>query len=322
MKKPWWALAGALVLAGSAAILAPAVASAAEPCQLSDDGDSCLERLPLAEGAALPIYRSYPLDEATDVTKAIIVVHGTGRNADEYYDSVAQTADAKTEVIAPWFQADEDDPADGDAYWTNGDETSWKDGGNALFPEGLSSFTATNELLKVLGDKQRFPNLTKITIVGHSAGGQFVQRYAAGGEVPEGTPVRYVTANPSSYLYFSPERPESTDDCDEYNDYKYGLDNMNEYMSGLGAEEIVKRYTSHDVTYLLGEEDVNQDHSIDDSCSAKTQGEHRLARGQFYAKMIKDTYPDAPHTEVLVPGVGHDHGQMFNSEQGKAAIFD
>ena len=48
-----------------------------------------------------------------------------------------------------------------------------------------------------------FPNLKTVVVVGHSAGGQFVNRYAAGGA---GCPnplveVRYVIMNPSSYLY-------------------------------------------------------------------------------------------------------------------------
>jgi pimeloyl-ACP methyl ester carboxylesterase len=297
------------------------MASAAQPCQISGGQGSCLERLPLGDGAALPIYRSYALDHAAAVTTAVIVVHGTGRNADDYYDSIAQNADAQTEVIAPWFQTDDDDPRSGDAYWANGGDTSWKDGGDALYPDGLSSFAAMDRLLAVLNDKQEFPHLTRITIVGHSAGGQFVQRYAAGGEVPAATPTRFVVANPSSYLYLSPERPDSTDGCSGYNDYKYGLDHLNDYMAAGGPDMIKQRYTSRPVTYLLGEDDIYQNHSIDDSCEAQAQGENRLARGENYAAMIASQYPSAPHAQVLGPGVGHDYEKMFDSDQGKAVIF-
>lgn len=41
------------------------------------------------------------------------------------------------------------------------------------------------------------------------AGGQFVQRYVGFAEVrrPHSFPVRYVVAEPGSWLYFDPERP-------------------------------------------------------------------------------------------------------------------
>lgn len=38
----------------------------------------------------------------------------------------------------------------------------------------VSSFAAIDEVLHILADKTLFPNLTRVTIVGHSAGGQFV----------------------------------------------------------------------------------------------------------------------------------------------------
>ena len=51
-----------------------------------------------------------------------------------------------------------------------------------------------------------------VIVAGHSGGRQLVQRYAVAGRgdgalVKAGIHVRYVVANPSSYVYFSPERP-------------------------------------------------------------------------------------------------------------------
>ncbi len=48
-------------------------------------------------------------------------------------------------------------------------------------------------------------------IAGHGMGGDFVQRYAAFGQAPdilekEGIGVRFIVANPSSYLYFTASR--------------------------------------------------------------------------------------------------------------------
>ncbi|HEX3733045.1 MAG TPA: hypothetical protein VHU91_09020, partial [Mycobacteriales bacterium] len=106
-----------------------------------------------------------------------------------------------------------------------------------------------------------------------------------------------------------------------YNDYKYGMAHRNPYMAAIPDQQIIAQYTSRRVTYLLGGADVNQDHSIDTDCGAKVQGEYRLARGKAYFAMIKQKYPSAPHDMVEVPGIGHDNDAMFDSQQGKAAIF-
>ncbi|HEX3731487.1 MAG TPA: hypothetical protein VHU91_00980, partial [Mycobacteriales bacterium] len=226
--------------APAAAAVSPAAPAPAAP-QTSAPGSAaetnppcagdCLGRFTLKAGAKLPYYYNYSLAGNSAVTQAVLVVHGTGRNAKGYFDSIVKPAkelgiDSKTVLLAPMYQTGEDGPASGDAYWTNGDKTSWKDGGDAVSPVGLSSFEATDEVLRALGDKAKFPNLTRITLVGHSAGGQFVQRYAAGGRAPselKGISVKFVTANPSSYLYFDTQRPVATGSCPGYNDYKYGM---------------------------------------------------------------------------------------------------
>ena len=46
-----------------------------------------------------------------------------------------------------------------------------------------------------------FSNLQDIVLVGNSAGGQFVNRYAAGSDQEGGGMIRYVVSAPSSYLY-------------------------------------------------------------------------------------------------------------------------
>lgn len=323
-----WLIIAVLALLGSAGPVPHGVAATGE--QGCAPGDGCLHRVQLRSGAELPYYASYPLSGSETPTGAVVVVHGTGRNAEGYFERMADAASdfgPRAQIVAPWFQTDEDDPAENDAYWTNGEDTSWKIGGGALRPEGLSSFQTVDEILHLLADKSRFPNLTTITLAGHSAGGQFVQRYAAGGRAPselDGTTVRFVPANPSSYLYLDGKRPDGEGlpgSCPEYNDYKYGLDNRNEYMAAPSEQAIRERYTAREVTYLLGERDVNQDDDLDDSCAARAQGPNRFERGRAYYDAIHRNFPSAPHRLATVPGVGHDSEAMFNSEQGKDAIF-
>lgn len=290
-----------------------------------------LDRIVLRSQATLPYYHNQSPGNAP-ATLAVVVVHGINRNAHDYFRSIVGAAVdlgviTQTLIIAPHFQIEQDKREAQDAYWTDSGRSSWKDGGGALQPRGLSSFQAVDEILTILADKNRFPTLTCATIVGHSAGGQFVQRYAAGGRAPRtlaGLSLSFVVANPSSYLYLNTYRPVEDgqlESCPAYNDYKYGLNNRNGYLSDWSDEQIRQQYASRRVTYLLGNADVHQDKDLESNCAANAQGANRFQRGCLYYAFIKTFFPTARHDMVIIPGVGHDYDAMFNSSPGKTAIF-
>jgi len=173
-----------------------------------------LDRIVLQSQSTLPYYHNYSPGTSA-ATLAVVVVHGIKRNADDYFRSIVRAAvdldvTQRALVIAPCFQIEGDTRKASDAYWTDSGPSSWKDGGDAVKPAGLSSFQVMDKILTTLADKHQFPQLARVALVGHSAGGQFIHRYAACGRAPKtspGMPVSYVTANPSSYLYLSPHRP-------------------------------------------------------------------------------------------------------------------
>jgi hypothetical protein len=78
----------------------------------------------------------------------------------------------------------------------------------------LSSFDILDQMLAILTDREIYPNMNKISILGHSAGGQMVQRYAitsllaaAYDEDEYGDiDMQFVVANPSSYTYLDGRR--------------------------------------------------------------------------------------------------------------------
>jgi Putative serine esterase (DUF676) len=78
----------------------------------------------------------------------------------------------------------------------------------------ISSFDILDQMLGVLTDRDLYPNMDKISIVGHSAGGQMIQRYAimsllaAAYDVDEidWINMQFVVANPSSYTYLDERR--------------------------------------------------------------------------------------------------------------------
>ena len=75
------------------------------------------------------------------------------------------------------------------------------------------------------------------------------------------------------------------------------------------------------MTYLLGSADVHRDPDFETSCAANAQGDTRFLRGCLYYRSIQKFFPSAQHDMLIVPEVGHDHRAMFNSTQGKTAIF-
>jgi hypothetical protein len=286
------------------------------------------------------------------VTRFVVMINGTLRNADAYFATTVDSARAAgvdpTEVLiaVPQFLATVDADAhtlDADTpYWT---PEGWKIGDRTVRPaRGPSSYAILDAIVTAALDRDRFPSLRTVVIAGHSAGGQYVHRYIPFNRVyaalrAAGIEARYVVANPSSYLYFDDRRvtaegtlaPYPRASCSEFNRYRYGLEELNEYgraalaASGGGAG-LAREYGRRTVTYLLGAEDTDPHNaSLDTSCGAGAQGATRFVRGQRYFQYVQLLLgPAVLRTQSLhvVPDVGHDGRGMFLSSAGRAALFD
>ncbi|MEB2610044.1 alpha/beta hydrolase [Burkholderia cenocepacia] len=290
--------------------------------------------------AVLPVYADHPLDQAApDVVRVFIVIHGTLRNADAYYASrrkvvdKAGSAGAGTMVVAPQFLTRADIRAfslpASTLAWT---QEGWKGGEPARQPSPVSSFAALDALLAHFADRRLYPSLSTVVVIGHSAGAQLLQRYAVAGREGDalartGIAVRYVVANPSSYLYFDDERPNADalagGACPRATEWKYGLKSAPPYVASQDVRDLETRYVARRVVYLLGQADTNPyTHFIDRSCAAMAQGPYRLARGLAYFDYLKKRHPDDLAQQVVeVPGVGHDGLGMFMSACGLAVLF-
>src|SRR5665811_732835 len=129
---------------------------------------NCTEWLVFAGGPARSmIYRSYPLDIANpQVMRALIVIHGAGRDADNYFRTAvaaAFLADAldDTIVIAPRLASNSGSCRDPlgpyEVSWSCAGD-SWRSGGTATNTtstnnEKLTSFDFTDEILRKLARK-------------------------------------------------------------------------------------------------------------------------------------------------------------------------
>lgn len=270
-----------------------------------------------------------------NVTRALILVHGRLRNAQTYLQSGIDAAEhasvsANTLVIAPQFLNASDikrNHLDGQVLRWNGND--WMAGEPSTGPGQISSYGALDQIIKHLGNRTLFPALKEIVVAGHSGGGQVVQRFAlTGHDHPtlknEGIRLRYVVANPSSYAYFSRQRPVQFDtaSCPGFNDWKYGLQHLPAYAKGQSAEQLEQAYVSRDITYLLGQQDTDPNHpALDKSCEAETQGAYRLMRGHNYFDYLKHRHPQLSQTLVEVPGVGHNGDEIFTSPEGQKVLF-
>jgi len=326
--------------------LLAALPLAAAPCLTPDA--SCSERLPVGKGHVL-VYRSHPLagPSAPGVKLAYIMVHGTGRNASEYFAwTLASTAAAgrlgTTAVAAIHFKARTEsgvDPvADGELYWSS---EGWKSGQAALNGSEFS-YDAMDALVRAFADRSRFPGIEEIVVAGHSAGGQYVQRYAASNTVDplRQVKIRYVVANPSSYVYPSELRLPLGATCSEkgtctaafakyfdaancttYNQYRYGLENLSGQAALSEPDSIRTRFAARRIVYLVGELDTRlDDPNLDKSCPAQAQGPNRRERGITFWNLMKQQFK-AAHLFGIAPGCGHSAVCVFAGPAGVKAVF-
>jgi pimeloyl-ACP methyl ester carboxylesterase len=289
------------------------------------------------------------------VTRALIIFHGKLRDADVYNESglhaiKTAAAEKNTLLITPQFLGKNDT----DAFhllattlrWA---PEAWMGGMNAIDAAGAetgpSSFDAIDAILLHLTDRKIFPNLKNVVLAGHSGGGQVVQRYAVVGRADDallhaGIHVRYVIANPSTYLYFSPDRPALDAKTDfafgppartcygKFDKWKYGINEPPPYAGNANFSELESRYLRRDVVYLLGTNDVDPNHpALDKTCSAEVEGPYRFYRGKAFFRYMELRHPElamesASQKLEFVPGVEHDGDKMFNSACGLNALFD
>src|SRR5437899_8768527 len=158
-----------LLIAGLAV---PAQSQRISPCISATP--ICTEWINLGGGPSRSmIYRTYALDAKNDrITRALVVVHGAGRDADNYFrTALAATflagALEDTVVISPRFASNDggcqDTLAANEVNWPcNGD--SWRSGGAADKEGKLTSYDFADAILRKLANKATFPNLRAIVV--------------------------------------------------------------------------------------------------------------------------------------------------------------
>jgi hypothetical protein len=298
---------------------------------------------------------------------AVIGVHGHPRDALKTFAAVQKAAAgsdaaATTLIVAPVFQvpvsdaaecrsADTPESREGDLLWTC---ASWLEGAPALNGSHVTSFAALDALIVQL--LSRWPSLQVVTIAGFSAGAQMVQHYVGfAGGAPDAVKVRYVIADPGTWLYFDRVRPQpmkeghrvdwsrceggaeflgsctlqftdDSGDCPDRNHWKYGTEGLPATLGRTGADARA-RYSQADIGYLEGELDSGSGPGtfyriLDKSCSAKAQGPYRMQRGLAYAAYDRALLARGKERQVVVvPGCAHDVACVFPSEAARSVLL-
>jgi hypothetical protein len=338
-------------------VTAPVREIAPERIVIGSENDA--PEIPAAEDAVLR-------NHSQAVDTILVMVHGEKRNAGCYVDygqkmremAVGSFGIHSTSVgiLAPQFLIGADLPkieAEPDgarlAYWQDkpgldahgqpnkGGTEAWQSGRiSADF--GIDSYGVLDALLTRLSDRERFPALRHVVLIGFSAGAQAVQRYiyvARGTKVlfNAGITTEFVVGSPDSYAWptrvrphgvggFSVPTPSDTCDADDlitYDDWKYGLEGtLPPAFDGTDLAQLARLYPTAPVRFLVGGDDRG---TIDKSCAGAVQGSDRLMRAQGFVAFTAMRDPERPQTLGIVPNATHDPLAVLASREGVEAAF-
>ena len=145
--------------------------------------------------------------------------------------------------------------------------------------------------------------MKRIVLLGFSAGGQFVGRYAAVGKCPARADVR---------VEFAGIAPSTELRLDEDVEWHYGLKNRPRYSAALSRDAILANLSSRRVWRGCGTADVSQGGALDKSPAAMMQGKNRYDRYLNFREYLK-AFPDWAKQVSFhdIPDVGHS-GKVFD----------
>lgn len=230
----------------------------------------------------------------------LLVFHGVKRDAGPYRDRARPLADRLCAVVvAPQFDRER---FPRDLYQYGGIVQN-----GAVVAAGERTVDLVSPLAAWARAATGSPQMPYV-LLGHSAGGQFVDRVAAFAATG---PARLVVANPSTWVM--PSLAEAA---------PFGFGHLG---PAIGAEEAMRVYLARPLIVLLGDADTGT-RNLAASPEAMAQGPYRLARGRNAFRMAKETaerkgWP-LNWTLIEIPGVGHDAAAMFAAPQTAAALQD
>lgn len=229
----------------------------------------------------------------------IVVMHGLNRNAEDYRDNAMALGDRfKALVVAPELNL-EQFPVE--AYQRGGVTRDGK-----AQPIEQWAFQFVIDVVASVRGKVGRADLPYY-LIGHSAGGQFLNRLAA---FLPGEAVRIVSTNPGTLIF--PDRAVP---------FQFGFGGLPDRWSD---EAWIKKYLAAPLTLYLGTADT-ESANLDMTPEAMWQGSTRIERGracfQRAEALARERGWPFGWTLVEAEGIGHSSAQMFAHPKAKEAIF-
>ena len=144
-------LAAVFIASTSVGAVTLSPTAAVAPCTTATE--ACVAWILHGKGPARTmVYSNYKLTERNDnIRRALIMVHGTNRNADHYFSTAVAAAFLAgaledTIVVAPHLIINTDPKQTDEVVWPGGGD-SWRSGGMSPSHPELSSFDVADELL-------------------------------------------------------------------------------------------------------------------------------------------------------------------------------
>lgn len=287
-----------LRLAALLALLCLACASGAEPYPAGSS-----QRSVSIGGETIELFAYKPAQYKDG--PVLLVLHGLGTNAPGYRNYAIPIADQLGMlVIAPLFDRKRF------PVWR------YQTGGIVRDQRVEGEFTVEPEarrmgrtFLDIIDSVRAAEGRTDLgySLIGHSAGGQTLSRFAA--FMPH-TAKHIVIANPSTYLW--PSRDER---------FPYGFGGL---PPALSDDAVLRRYLAQPVTVLLGTADIERGADLNVREGAERQGYNRLERGRNAFRAAQQLAQQRGWTFnwklVEVPDVGHSARRMLGSAQAQAVL--
>lgn len=231
------------------------------------------------------VFYYIPTDHDRKEMQVVVGFHGNDRNCSYWIDTWKEYASEKGFMFfIPWF--------------TNKDFPTWryqeagvKNDRNQKIPVEFRTTSLVDSLLAEILETSGTDD-TKVTLYGHSAGGQFLHRFL----MLDDTPLvkKTIIGNPGWYTFPTLEE-----------EYSYGIRNLEEV-----DEKRLKTMLGKNVILQLGLGDTVRESFLRKTPEADRQGLNRLERGDnFFESLLKkseELHTDFNWRKVYVDDIGHD----------------
>lgn len=296
-------------------------------------GADCIQTVSLQGNNAqsnFQFYSSFPVykqDIVWDNLEAVVVaVHGQSRNPDDYFNYLmgaltANQLEDKVLGIAPFFKQ-QSEAAQNDFYWSG---ITWRAGQDSASDASISSFGALDRILEHLANPEKFPNLKKVIIIGHSSGALFTQLYAAANTIESTYPnleMTYVSGE-SQYFYYpdgqriNPSTQElyTPTSCSGYDFWPMGYTITPPFLSNVSPTEFNKRFLGRSIVYMLGSGSGSDSSLNTDDCNAVLLGPNRYQRGEYMFTYLEKAFSGQhAHRKVVISGLSHSGIGMYGAQ--------